>query len=101
MKQLIIICVMVEMYTAVYWMLVKRSTGFIMVQCLAYYFYIKSSILHYKITDGWLCETGCKSDMEFSSFHLCQIKERGKTRKGALPNPILCYECIENLFHKF
>ena len=41
--------------------------------------------MHYTITDGWLCETGSKSDMEFHIFH---IKERGKTGRGALSNPI-------------
>ena len=78
---------MVVMFTAVYWTLVKRSTKYIMVQCLTYFFFL-SSILHYTITDGWLCETGSKSDMEFLSFHIFQIKERGKTGRGALSNPI-------------
>ena len=35
---------------------------------------------------GCLCETGNKSDMEFLSFHIFQIKERGKTGRGALSN---------------
>ena len=48
----------------------------------------KSSILHYKITDGWLCETGSKRDMEFLSFHIFPIKEQGKTGRDVLSNPI-------------
>ena len=77
---------MVVMFTCVYWTTVKCSTEFIMVPYLIYY--LKCSILIITLLiEGYVREEA-RVIYNFLSIHIFQINERGKARRGALPNPI-------------